>query len=342
MLVDTDTSASASTAIASSYEELTGALAGWFRGRRVLPEESKDLAQETILRTLIHLKRHGARSEDLKPLAFTIARNLLAERARRSNGIVVTLTDEVDVPDPEPSPLDRLLEREERSEVSRAVASLASRHRQVIELSMRGDTPADIARKLGVKRNAADALLHRARRRLAVTLESSRGSLGAVLGLLPLRLRLLARRAAGAFSSMDPAAQIASAAAGLTAVGVAVALTVMPSSAPHRSPSSRPASTTVRPSAPAAPVSPKVSAPQVSHSAPPSGDAPEQPQASVDAKVGHEPEVSVRTGPQAPDDGGKRPGASVWYDQGDEREPGNDLLNPAVDITCATAPICSN
>ncbi|HJT37545.1 MAG TPA: sigma-70 family RNA polymerase sigma factor, partial [Actinomycetota bacterium] len=186
--------------IGPAYPQLLSALSGWFRSRGVPSEESKDLAQETILRTLIHLKRHGQRGDDLKPLVFTIARNLLTERARRGVGNVVTLSDDIDVADPSPTPLDTVMAGEERLAVGDALASLGSRHRKVIELWMRGDTPADIAHALGIKRNAADALLHRARRRLASVLRESGQAFGSFVGLWGLRFR----RAAAAVSRNDP------------------------------------------------------------------------------------------------------------------------------------------
>jgi RNA polymerase sigma-70 factor (ECF subfamily) len=203
--------------LAPAYPQLLSALSGWFRSRGVPAEESKDLAQETILRTLIHLKRHGQRGDDLKPLVFTIARNLLTERARRGVGNVVTLSDDIDVADPSPTPLDTVMAGEERTAVGAALASLGSRHRRVIELWMRGDTPADIARTLGIKRNAADALLHRARRRLASVLRESGQAFGGFLGLWALRFR----RAAVMISQNDPGALLAQAAGAVAAVTMA-------------------------------------------------------------------------------------------------------------------------
>jgi RNA polymerase sigma factor (sigma-70 family) len=216
-LANPDTHTSADISIGPSYLQLLSALTGWFRSRGVPGEEGKDLAQETIVRTLIHLKRHGQRGDDLKPLAFTIARNLLTERARRGVGNVVTLTDDIDIADPSPSPLDTVMQREECSAVATALGTLGSRHRKVIELWMRGETPADIARSLGIKRNAADALLHRARRRLASILRESGEAFGAFLGVWGLR----ARRAASVLTRNDPSTIFAQAASAVAAVSIA-------------------------------------------------------------------------------------------------------------------------
>jgi RNA polymerase sigma-70 factor (ECF subfamily) len=208
--------------IGPAYPQLLASLSGWFRSRGVPREESKDLGQETIVRTLVHLKRHGRRGEDLKPLVFTIARNLLTERARRGVGNVVTLTEDIDVADPSPTPLDSVMAGEERSAVSAAIASLGPRHRRVVELWMRGETPADIARTLGIKRNAADALLHRARRRLATVLRESGQAFGGFLGLWGLRVR----RTVHAIAQTDPGALVAQAAGALAAVTAAGAIAI--------------------------------------------------------------------------------------------------------------------
>lgn len=216
-LVQPDIEGSTDLSIGPSYLQLLASLSGWFRSRGVPGEESKDLAQETIVRTLIHLKRHGQRGEDLKPLVFTIARNLLTERARRGVGNVMTLTEDMDVADPSPTPLETVVQSEERSAVTNALGALGSRHRKVIELWMRGETPADIARTLGIKRNAADALLHRARRRLASILRESGEAFGAFIGLWGLR----ARRVASLFSRNDPSALFAQAASAVAAVSIA-------------------------------------------------------------------------------------------------------------------------
>ena len=50
-----------------------------FRSRGVPSEESADLAQDAILRTLLHLKRRGRTEDDIRPLVHTIGRNLLID-----------------------------------------------------------------------------------------------------------------------------------------------------------------------------------------------------------------------------------------------------------------------
>jgi RNA polymerase sigma-70 factor, ECF subfamily len=153
--------------LSSTYLSSPGELVAIFRSRGVSPDEAQDLAHETILRVLVHVKRHGRTREDLGPLARTIARNLLVERLRRGRIQTVALSDAGDVADEAPDPFDHAVDSERRDAVRTALRSLTPRHRRVVELWMQGRSPAEIARDLGIKRNAADALLHRARRTLA-------------------------------------------------------------------------------------------------------------------------------------------------------------------------------
>jgi RNA polymerase sigma-70 factor, ECF subfamily len=203
------------------YPTLFRDLVATFRSRGVGREESQDLAQETILRTLVHLRRHGRSADDLGPLVRTIGRNLFIERIRRAKPEVVELSDTIE--DDSPEPADLVVESERRQQIYAALQSLTPRHRRVVVLWMQGLTPGQIARELGIKRNAADAILHRARRRLASVLEGDRGAL-AVVGLAGVRIRFVARRAIDAVGSFDSGGLLTNAATGLAAVGIAVVL----------------------------------------------------------------------------------------------------------------------
>jgi RNA polymerase sigma factor (sigma-70 family) len=79
----------------------------------------------------------------------------------------VPLADAASVKDDALAPDELAVVAEQRRAVREAVVSLSPRYRRVIELSMRGLGPAEIGRAFGIKRNAADAIIHRARRALA-------------------------------------------------------------------------------------------------------------------------------------------------------------------------------
>jgi len=208
------------------YTAAFNGLRRFFAGRGVPADEAADLAQEALTRTFVHIKRHGRASEDLWPLLTTVARNLYSDRGRRNTPACVPLTEAFELADADPTPDDVVLRRERRDSVRAAVASLPPRHRRAIELELRGLTPADIARELGIKRNAADALLHRARRSLASKLESMRGTFGALPFVL--RLRSFARRTTAAMARLDPTCALTSATTGIVAVALVGVFGVAP------------------------------------------------------------------------------------------------------------------
>lgn len=208
----------------SSYRSQLSQLVGYFRCKGVPRDEAADMANETMVRLLVHLKRHGRARTDLGPLVRTIARNLLIERVRKAPVVVVPLGEDVDVADEALEPADHVLASERREAVREAIRSLSPRHRHVVGMWMEGRTPADIARSLGVKRNAVDAILHRARRSLAARLDGT-GALGLV-AIIVVRLRVIGRRIAGAVGSVDPSGQAAPAAVTLATMGLAAVLTL--------------------------------------------------------------------------------------------------------------------
>jgi RNA polymerase sigma-70 factor, ECF subfamily len=223
-LVSTGAGSQSDEEFTSSYRSSLGQLVGYFRAKGVPREEAADLANESIVRMLVHLKRHGRDRTDLGPLVRTIARNLLVERIRKASPVVVPLVDDMDVADDALEPADQLLATERRDAVRDAIRSLSPRHRHVVGLWMDGRTPVEIARVLGIKRNAVDAILHRARRSLAAKLDGG-GVLG-VFGVVALRLRMIGRRVGEALASVDPTGQYGPAGLGIAAVGLAAILTV--------------------------------------------------------------------------------------------------------------------
>jgi RNA polymerase sigma factor (sigma-70 family) len=118
------------------------------------------------MRAYVHVQRWGATGEGLDPLINRIARNLLIDRHRRVAPHLVSLEAASEVHDTAPDLDDQVLQRQRNVEVRSAVSELPERHRTALMYSLKGMTPAEVGDKLGIGRNAADALLHRARRSL--------------------------------------------------------------------------------------------------------------------------------------------------------------------------------
>jgi hypothetical protein len=114
---------------------------------------------------------------------------------------MVPIEDAEHVGDDTQDPTETIVSLEARRAVRDAVAALPERHRDAILLALQGMTPAHIAEQMGIARNAADALLHRARRSLKDRLRVvGEGALGLVT-LAYLKIRG-GRRAPGAGDSV--------------------------------------------------------------------------------------------------------------------------------------------
>ena len=118
------------------------------------------------MRAYVHVQRWGVTGDGLDPLINRIARNLLIDRHRRAAPHLVSLDAAEEVQDPALDTDEQVLRRQRHVEVRSAVSELPERHRTAILYSLKGMTPAEVGDKLGIGRNAADALLHRARRSL--------------------------------------------------------------------------------------------------------------------------------------------------------------------------------
>lgn len=132
----------------------------------------------------MHIRRWGVTGPGLDPLLNRIARNLLIDRYRRAVPHVVPLDSADEIHDPSQDPSEEVARRQRRSAVQSAIRSLPTRHAKAINYSLSGLTPEEVGKELGIGRNAADALLHRARRSLREHLAPVRdGMWGLALGI---------------------------------------------------------------------------------------------------------------------------------------------------------------
>jgi RNA polymerase sigma-70 factor (ECF subfamily) len=132
-------------------------------------DDARDVVQEAYLRAYRGLRRFRGEARFttwLYRITANCCHTLIARRARQRHE---PLADEEPVADPRPDhdPEWRVWAGEERAAVTRALAGLPVRLRQVIVLRDIYDLPhSAIAGQLGITEAAAKVRLHRARRRL--------------------------------------------------------------------------------------------------------------------------------------------------------------------------------
>jgi RNA polymerase sigma factor (sigma-70 family) len=213
-----------SEALGENYAATFARLKSLFRSRGVPGDEAADLAQETAARLLVFVERHGGIVEDPFPLIHRIATNLLIDRARSSQRHVVAL-DPAEHDRPSAANVeDEIARRQRRRVVRREIKELSGRQRDAIVLSLDGHTPSEIADRMGLERNAADALLFRARKTLANRLTAVKEELNGLGAIALLRIRSFARRGtqaqgAGQYAAAVPAFVHAFTAALVLAIG---------------------------------------------------------------------------------------------------------------------------
>jgi RNA polymerase sigma factor (sigma-70 family) len=187
-----------SAALGEDYPRTFVRLQRMFRARGIPAEEAADLAQETAARLIAHLDRRGEVAEDPMPLIHRIATNLMIDRARSHDRRVVSLDPiEHDSPARE-DVVEEVSRRHRRRVVRNAIEELSDRQRTAIALSLDGMSPVEIAERLGLERNAADALLFRARRSLADRLKGLREELHGIGLVAIVKIRSMARRGSDA------------------------------------------------------------------------------------------------------------------------------------------------
>ncbi len=198
-----------------------------FRARGCTPEEAADLAQDAAVRAFVHIRRWGVASGGLDPLLNRIARNLLIDRYRRTTPHLVPLDSAHEIHDPAQDPTEEVARRQRRRAVHHAIRELPTRHQSAIKYSLSGMTPEEVGKQLGIGRNAADALLHRARRSLKEHLAPVRdGMWGLALGVRVRWDRFARRAGMGGAGVESSSAVAASVAAGIATAVVVVAMSV--------------------------------------------------------------------------------------------------------------------
>ena len=204
-----------------AYGQTFDRLRRMFRARGCSPEEAADLAQDAAVRAFMHIRRWGVTGAGLDPLLNRIARNLLIDRYRRVTPHVVPLDSADEIQDPAQDPSEEVARRQRRSAVHSAIRALPSRHQKAITYSMSGLSPEEVGKELGIGRNAADALLHRARRSLREHLAPVRDGMWGVAVMVRVRWDRLTRRV-GVEGGINDAAHLVALQSGITVATAAV------------------------------------------------------------------------------------------------------------------------
>jgi len=129
-----------------------------------------DLLQESYYRFLRADQAFTSESHRRNYL-YRIATNLAHDRHRRGRGVINVPVPDENMPGALADGRDLAAETEQRTDLSRAMATLKPRERQMLWLAYaQGSSHEEIAESLGLRKSSIKILLFRARRRLAAAL----------------------------------------------------------------------------------------------------------------------------------------------------------------------------
>ncbi len=151
------------------FDRLYPALFRYLRRLTGDADAAEDAAQEAFVR----LTEHSLPEEEVRPWLFTVATNLIRDRARKSER---HRRLQPHVPDAQtPDPPDVSAARSERiAMVRRALEELSERDRTMLLMREEGFKYAEIATAVGVASGSVGTLLARAARRFAETYTAMR------------------------------------------------------------------------------------------------------------------------------------------------------------------------
>jgi RNA polymerase sigma-70 factor (ECF subfamily) len=142
-------------------------------------DEVPDLLQETYIRVYDAARKEIPKS--VRGFVFTTARNLLIDRLRRMNVVMIDTIasfDDLNVIDDVPSPEQQTSARQELSRLQNALNGLPARCRQIVVWRKIQNMPQrEIAQRLGVSEGVVEAQVARAMDLLIAAMEDQRGRL---------------------------------------------------------------------------------------------------------------------------------------------------------------------
>lgn len=154
-------------------------LLGFLRRHWRARDEIPDLLQETYVRVYDAARKEVPKS--VRGFVFTTARNLLIDRLRRMNVVLIDTIasfDDLNVIDDVPSPEQQTSARQELSRLQNALDSLPPRCRQIVIWRKIQNMPQrEIAQRLGVSEGVVESQVARAMDLLIAAMEDQRGRL---------------------------------------------------------------------------------------------------------------------------------------------------------------------
>jgi RNA polymerase sigma-70 factor (ECF subfamily) len=203
---------------------------------------AEDVVQETFLRAWTRIETFDA-DRDPAPWLYTVARNLCIETMRARNKCITV--EELPESEHDQDPAAPLERAHERHTVRRALASLTSRHREVLVLrDVEGMEYEHLAARLGVSEPTARAVLFRARKSLREQIQRAGVAIVVLWAAIRARAASIGRRAGDVLRAADATgALVLQAGASLV---VATVLGMAPVTAGAVASHAREASTTVK------------------------------------------------------------------------------------------------
>ena len=158
----------------TQFDELFAAIQKYFFLRGFEANLAADLTAEVFERSLLARNGYDSRKASLKTWLFAIAHNLSVNAwraAQNPTAVPGVVTEEV--PDPGPTPEEKLLRREDQRELIRALDILDEREREVISLKFAARlNNREIAALTGLSEGNVAVILYRALRQVKGSLSN--------------------------------------------------------------------------------------------------------------------------------------------------------------------------
>ncbi len=160
-------SSSSHASLEQAYPDVYPRLFRFFRLHGADADTANDLAGETFERALKALSRYDPRRGTISTWLFAIARNLACSHWKSAARWEPTAIDDLDLPDPQETPEQRIEATQDRQALEAALMQLNDRERHLLALKFAGRlNNRQIAAMTGLRENHVGVLLYRSLRHL--------------------------------------------------------------------------------------------------------------------------------------------------------------------------------